>query len=81
MSASRVVTAAVVHQLTEPEAHAICAVLAAVEHIPVDALIAESGLVDLWPGRELSVLEEVTALRGFNAVSDSRLLWHQFGGQ
>lgn len=69
-------TAVVAHQLTAPEAHAICAVLHAVEHINVEAHVAERGVVYVWPvGRELSTAEEVSALRAFNAVTDARVRW------
>lgn len=70
--------AAVAHQLTADEAHAICAVLHAVEHIPVSVVIAEHGRVDIWPiGRELTTSEEVSTLRAFAAVTDSRIAWHK----
>lgn len=74
-------SAAVAHQLTAPEAHAICAVLNAVEHIPVDVRLAESGQVDIWPARALSVLEEVTTIRAVRAVTDARTNWHQVVGR
>ena len=69
---------AVAHQLTAPEAHAICTVLAAVEHIPVTVEIADkSGQVDIWPARVLTVLEEVTAIRAVAATTDARICWHE----
>ncbi|MCW2768505.1 MAG: hypothetical protein JWO11_4464 [Nocardioides sp.] len=69
--------AAVTHQLTADEAHAICAVLNALEHIPVGALVAERGEVHVWPvGRELTLLEEVSAVRAFCSVTDARVRWY-----
>lgn len=65
-----------VHALTAPEASAIRTVLWSVEHIPVDVHVDERGRVNVWPvGRELTTVEEVTALRAFAAVSDSELRW------
>ncbi len=68
---------AVAHQLTAPEAHTICAALNADEHIPVTVLIDEHGQVDIWPGRVLTVLEEVTTLRAVIAKTDARICWHK----
>jgi hypothetical protein len=65
---------AVLHALTEPEAAAICAVLRAVEHIPVEADCYADG-VHLHPCREVTTAEEVSVLRAFAAVSDSRIFW------
>lgn len=72
---------AVAHQLTAPEAHAICAVLNAVEHIPVDIRLAESGQVDVWPARVLSVAEQVTTIRAVNATTDARICVHLAAGR
>lgn len=66
-----------VHLLTEPEARAVCVILAAVEHIPVTAQLDKAKTVHITPVRELTVLEEVTALRAFAAVTDGRLAWHK----
>jgi hypothetical protein len=61
------------HRLTDPEAHAICSVLHAVSHIDVGALVEEvDGVVSIRPiGHVLSILEEVSVLRAFCAVTDA----------
>jgi hypothetical protein len=67
---------AVMHAMTKPEAAAIRTVLWSVEHIPVGVHVDERGRVNVWPvGRELTTLEEVTALRAFASVTDSQLRW------
>lgn len=65
-----------VAQITQPEADAIRKVLWSIERIPVGVCITRLGEVDVYPvGRELSTLEEVTALRAFAAVTDAPLYW------
>lgn len=66
----------IAHPLTASEAAAVRTVLWSVEHIPVDVHVDQAGRVNLWPvGREVTTLEEVTALRAFAAVTDSPLRW------
>jgi len=73
---------AVAHPLTASEAHAVCVVLAAVEHIDVTAELDldkddQAHTVHIRPGREVTTLEEVTALRAFAGVTDCRIVWHK----
>lgn len=52
-------------------------VLAAVEHIAVGAKTDRAGVTHVWPtAATLSTAEEVSALRAFASLSDSRLSWH-----
>jgi hypothetical protein len=66
-------THVVQHKLTNPEAHAICAVLHAVSHIDVRVLVEETdGVVNVSPiGHALAVFEEVSVLRAIFAVTDA----------
>lgn len=64
----------IAHRLTEVEAHAITNILAAVEHIPVDAECRVDA-VHLRPRRELTTTEKVTVLRAVRAVSDAPVVW------
>jgi hypothetical protein len=58
-------------RITQPTASATCAVLAAVDHIHVSALVRKDGIVELHPiGHALSIVEEVFVLRAFGAVTD-----------
>lgn len=68
--------AVLAHAMTPVEANAVRVVLWSTEHIPVDVHVDQDGRVNVWPvGRELTTLEEVTALRAFAAVSDAPLRW------
>lgn len=66
------------HRLTPAEAATVCAALAADEqHLPVLAAADARNIVHVWAQRPMTTAEEVTVLRAFAAVSDSRLAWHQ----
>lgn len=67
---------AIQRQLTQGEAHAVCAVLHAVSHVVVEAHVNEFGYVAVWPvGRALTVAQEVVVLRAFCAVTDLPVRW------
>lgn len=67
---------AIGHRLTASEAHAVCAVLHAVERIDVEAHVAELDVVYVWAvGEALPVAQEVTVLRAFCAVTDAVVRW------
>ncbi len=68
-------SAPVVHELTQQEAHAVCVVLRA-QHIPVTVAVVDH-TAHIHPCREVSTCEEVTVLRAFFAVTDG-VVFHPF---
>jgi hypothetical protein len=62
------------HELMPMEAHAICAVLHAVEHIDVTVDIDADYVAHVRPVGTMSTFEEVTALRAVAALTD-RVVW------
>jgi hypothetical protein len=71
-----VTTPAIKHRLTGPEAATICRDLAQLD-IPVLATADVFGTVHLWPGRVVTTLEEITALRPFLLTTDAPIAWHK----
>jgi hypothetical protein len=66
------ITHPALHPMTQVEADALCTALHAIEHLAVGAHVNVAGYVALYPvGRQATVLEEVTALRAFCAVTDA----------
>lgn len=61
--------------LTTADANLVTAMLGHAG-IPVELSTDAAGIVQLWPLRALSTVEEVQAHRAIAAVSDSRIAWH-----
>lgn len=66
---------AVVHALEDAELAAICADLAELG-LPVGAAQDVDHVVHIYPHRDFTVLEEITALRPFVLATDAPKQWH-----
>ncbi len=65
------------HKITQDEVRVVCAVLAAVNHIHVDAELTDAGPHGTVNVKSLNgavaEAEETSILRAFNAASDARI--------
>lgn len=65
----------VAHELTDREASTITRALAK-EGIRVEPVIDPFHVLHLWALVELTVRQEIAALRAFAKVTDARIAWH-----
>lgn len=66
------------HEITQAEAARILTALAK-EGVHVVPMV-DDHVLHLWPQELLSIAQEVTVLRAFAAVTDSRIAWHEAAG-
>lgn len=64
------------HALSPAEAATICRCLDD-QHIPVQVTVDDAETVHLWPQRQVTTAEEVTALAAVLSETDARVAWHE----